>query len=59
MMNKADVQRTDALYDWCLRRILDFKVRWHGFIKNDTITFFHRQVNFFSTVVSLFGYVVK
>ena len=31
-INKADIQRIDAVDKWCLRRILD--IRWHEFITN-------------------------
>jgi len=31
-VNKADIQRIDAVDQWCLRRILD--IRWHDFVRN-------------------------
>ena len=34
-VKKADVQRIDALDQWCLWRMLD--VRWHDFIRNDAV----------------------
>ena len=31
-INKADIQRIDAVDQWCLRRVLD--IRWHDFVSN-------------------------
>ena len=31
-VNKADIQRIDAVDQWCLWRILD--IRWHDFVRN-------------------------
>ena len=33
--SKADIQRTDAVDQWCIRRILD--IRWHDFVRNADI----------------------
>ena len=35
MLDKADIQRTDAVDQRCLRRILD--IRWHDFVRNADI----------------------
>ena len=34
-INKADIQRIDAVDQWCLRRILD--IRWHDFVRHADI----------------------
>ena len=34
-INQADVQRIDAVDQWCVRRILD--IRWHDFVTNADI----------------------
>jgi len=34
-INKADIQRIDAVDQWCVRRILD--IRWHDFVRNADI----------------------
>jgi len=31
-INQADIQRVDAVDQWCLRRISD--IRWHDFVRN-------------------------
>ena len=33
--SKADIQWTDAVDQWCIRRILD--IRWHDFVRNADI----------------------
>jgi len=58
-VKKADVQRTDALDQWWLWRILD--IRWHDFIRNDAVRPMTQQSPLSSVVksrrLSLFGYV--
>ena len=34
-INQADIQRIDAVDQWCLRRIVD--IRWHDFVRNADI----------------------
>jgi len=34
-INKVDIQRIDAVDQWCVRRILD--TRWHDFVRNADI----------------------
>ena len=34
-VNKADIQRIDAVDQWCRQRILD--IRWHDFVRNTNI----------------------
>jgi len=34
-VKKADIHWTDALDQWCLRRILD--ICWHDFVSNDAV----------------------
>ena len=57
-INKADIQRIDAVDQWCLRRILD--IRWHDFVRNADIRRITIQHHFYpslSPVVSVFGHL--
>jgi len=53
------IQRTDALDQWCLRRILD--IHWHDFIRNDAVRRMTQQPPLSSVVkshrLSLFTHV--
>jgi len=61
MVKEADVQRTDALDQWCLRRILD--IHWNVSVRNDAVRRMTQQPQPSSTVksrrLSLFGHVAQ
>jgi len=50
MVKKADVQRTDALDQWCLWRILD--IHWNDLVRNDVVCRMTQQPPLSSVVKS-------
>ena len=60
-VNKADVLRIDALYQWCLRRILGFK--WSDFVRNEDVRHATQQPPLSSIAktrrLSLFGHLAR
>ena len=60
-LNKADIQRIDALDQWCLRRILG--IRWNDFVRNDAVRSRTQQPQLSRIVqsrrLSLFGHVAR
>ena len=60
-INKADLQRIDALDQWCLQRIL--RIRWHDFVRNADVRHMTNQPPLSSIVksrrLSFFGHFVR
>ena len=60
-VKKADVQRINALDQWCLPRILD--IHWHDFVRHDAVCRMTQQPPLSSVVksnrLSLVGHVVR
>jgi len=60
-INKADIQRIDAVDQWCVRRILD--IRWHNFVRNADIRCITNQPPLSSIIKSrcltFFGHLAR